>query len=646
MMKQRRAANRVCQNQISSNSLFSAAHLRKAATFCALALAFVLGAEKAHAQLAPNFTWTNTAASDVWQDPSAWTSNLCDIVSNCTAGPTGYYPFENGVFDQNAFFTNSGSLYLKLNNDVLIASNMFDTASNVAATVTLDTGAFQFSANSTFVIGNRAFGSTTLYIASSTNADGNAGITGAGVYTASGALVVGNNGSGTLYITNGAVQVEGVTLGDGDSGQGTVIVSGSNSFLWCAQSSGGLIVGNSSNSYGNTILITNGGEVGNTNFGVSDHGTFRFGSGSSQSGSSNNVMTINNGGRFCWGTGTMTVGNGSTFSFPGTGSFSNLVIVGNQGTFSCSSPAATHTMWIGSSHGGLASNNEVRILAGGTLINFSTIAITTNNTLSVLGGNLGGNSLSGAVVIAGDVTNDNAVFQGYGTFLCSVNVTNGGLVSFYNSSGATIISNNLTVGSGSAAQVQLGTNFNSVVCSMTAVHSNAQFVLQGTLNLTDSGGFATGTYPLFLVQTNGVGFITNGVSSTLITNAPLIAVSPTIGTKPNPSYLYTVDTSTFSNAYEIVNLIVSCTNCTSASGPFRIISNTRSGSNIVLTWTASSIGVTNHVQVTSGTANGSYTNNYADLFVINGVSTITNTYTDVGGATNRPSRYYRIEQTP
>ena len=57
------------------------------------------------------------------------------------------------------------------------------------------------------------------------------------------------------------------------------------------------------------------------------------------------------------------------------------------------------------------------------------------------------------------------------------------------------------------------------------------------------------------------------------------------------------------------------------------------------------IGVTNHVQATGGTANGSYTNNFADLFVINGVATITNTYKNGGGATNKPSRWSPL-QTP
>jgi hypothetical protein len=45
--------------------------------------------------------------------------------------------------------------------------------------------------------------------------------------------------------------------------------------------------------------------------------------------------------------------------------------------------------------------------------------------------------------------------------------------------------------------------------------------------------------------------------------------------------------------------------------------------------------------------NGSYsTNNFADIFAVtNTVGTVTN-YLDVGGATNSPSRYYRVRLVP
>ncbi len=80
--------------------------------------------------------------------------------------------------------------------------------------------------------------------------------------------------------------------------------------------------------------------------------------------------------------------------------------------------------------------------------------------------------------------------------------------------------------------------------------------------------------------------------------------------------------------------------------PFQITSIVRSNNNIVINWTTG-IGQTNALQATAGTANGSYaTNNFANIFsVTNAVTTATN-YTDVGAATNIPSRFYRVRLVP
>jgi BACON domain-containing protein len=80
-----------------------------------------------------------------------------------------------------------------------------------------------------------------------------------------------------------------------------------------------------------------------------------------------------------------------------------------------------------------------------------------------------------------------------------------------------------------------------------------------------------------------------------------------------------------------------------SAGPFVITSITRSGNNVALVWNTQS--GTNVVQVSKGSGvSGNYaTNNFTDLFT-NIVSTVgTATFTDVGGATNKPARYYRID---
>ena len=82
--------------------------------------------------------------------------------------------------------------------------------------------------------------------------------------------------------------------------------------------------------------------------------------------------------------------------------------------------------------------------------------------------------------------------------------------------------------------------------------------------------------------------------------------------------------------------------------PFQITSILQSGNNILLTWTTPG-GTTNQVQVTPG-ASGSYaTNGFSDLgpqILIGGSGAITTNYTDFGGATNTPSRFYRVRLVP
>ena len=82
----------------------------------------------------------------------------------------------------------------------------------------------------------------------------------------------------------------------------------------------------------------------------------------------------------------------------------------------------------------------------------------------------------------------------------------------------------------------------------------------------------------------------------------------------------------------------------SASG-FRIISTARQGNDFVVTWTTAG-GRTNVVQAATG---GNYTTNFADisgLIILPGIGDVTTNYIDVGGATNTPSRYYRVRLSP
>jgi hypothetical protein len=93
------------------------------------------------------------------------------------------------------------------------------------------------------------------------------------------------------------------------------------------------------------------------------------------------------------------------------------------------------------------------------------------------------------------------------------------------------------------------------------------------------------------------------------------------------------------------NLVASfaSTTCT----VFQITGLAIQGNNVLVTWLAPE-GSTNVVQATNGGVGGSYSNNFvpiSPLILIPGpnpaISVSTN-YLDVGGATNRPARYYRV----
>ncbi len=76
---------------------------------------------------------------------------------------------------------------------------------------------------------------------------------------------------------------------------------------------------------------------------------------------------------------------------------------------------------------------------------------------------------------------------------------------------------------------------------------------------------------------------------------------------------------------------------------FRIVSATRQGNDILITWLMAP-GITNALQAAAGNSNGSYgTNGFTDIFVVTNnsvIGSLTN-YLDVGAATNSPARYYR-----
>jgi T5SS/PEP-CTERM-associated repeat protein len=93
------------------------------------------------------------------------------------------------------------------------------------------------------------------------------------------------------------------------------------------------------------------------------------------------------------------------------------------------------------------------------------------------------------------------------------------------------------------------------------------------------------------------------------------------------------------------------TDPTNSASVLAVVSVVQSGGDVYVTWTTAG-GHTNIMQTSSGAGDGSYsTNDFTDiagsLTILpgSGGDTATN-YTDVGGATNAPTRYYRVRLVP
>ena len=90
------------------------------------------------------------------------------------------------------------------------------------------------------------------------------------------------------------------------------------------------------------------------------------------------------------------------------------------------------------------------------------------------------------------------------------------------------------------------------------------------------------------------------------------------------------------------------TSPTNSASALRILSALPHNNDVVITWRTAG-GRTNKVQATAGDASGGYTTNFIDIsdpFIIPGSDDTTTNYTDDGGATNVPSRFYRVRLVP
>jgi PKD repeat protein len=159
--------------------------------------------------------------------------------------------------------------------------------------------------------------------------------------------------------------------------------------------------------------------------------------------------------------------------------------------------------------------------------------------------------------------------------------------------------------------------------------------------------YAAGVYTVTLTASNSAG------TSTLVSNNLITVISAfqswqlqyfSCTNCPQAAGNFDADGDGVSNTNEFL----AGTNPTNAASAFRIIATTLQATNVVIMWTTAG-GRTNVVQATTGDVNGGYGTNYADIsgqIIVPGSGDVTTNYTDSGGATNSPSRYYRVRLLP
>ncbi len=201
------------------------------------------------------------------------------------------------------------------------------------------------------------------------------------------------------------------------------------------------------------------------------------------------------------GTGGLVQSGSGTLTLVTSNSYSGGTTISN-GTLQLNTGA-----WFGSgnvtNNGVLAINSSANLTVGAiisgtgavTLANSGAVTLTGNNTYSggttISKGTLLVNNSAGSGVGSGPVTvASGSTLTGGGVIGGAATINSGGIFAPGNPVGTLTVSNNFTASSGAILNYTLGTS-----SDRTIVSSNLN--LSGTLNVTNGGGFTSGTFTLF-----------------------------------------------------------------------------------------------------------------------------------------------------
>jgi hypothetical protein len=210
------------------------------------------------------------------------------------------------------------------------------------------------------------------------------------------------------------------------------------------------------------------------------------------------------------------------------------------------------------------------------------------------------------------------------------------------------------------------------------VNITGNLTLAGTLDVTNLGGFTNGTYTMFTYtgtlvnNTLNVGTLPAGFSGVISNDTVDKLVLLVVSSAPaNPFATWQLqyfgstncalcggNASYTGDGMSNTNKFLAGVNPTNAAAYLHVISVAKTNSNADIkvtylgaggdsTYTGGPASRTNVLEFATGTATGSYTNSFASTGQTNilsggtGLGVVTN-MVDSGGATNKPSRFYRV----
>jgi autotransporter-associated beta strand protein len=374
--------------------------------------------------------------------------------------------------------------------------------------------------------------------------------------------------------------------------------------------------------------------------------------------------------------------------------------VTTSNTFGGGTTVSNGTLLVNNTAGSGTGTGAVTVVSGATLGGSGTIGgpVTVNGTLTP-GNGVGTLTISNTLVVNSGAVLQYALGTSSDLTVVSSNLTLGGTLNITNAGGFTTTTYRLfnyggtLTYSGLTVGTKPNTNFIYTVSTSTVGQVNL-IVSNSTASLVASfsGSPTNGTAPLSVTFTdNSTGSITSnfwdfGDGSTTNFTVPtnvahtysvvcvysvtLIASgSGNVSTNTQVNLITVLDPFTawqlqyfgctacpqaapdadpLGKGMSNTNQFLAGLNPTDSHSALRIISVMPEGNDIAITWTTAGVR-TNAVQATIGVGSGSYSMNFTDIsaqIILPVSGDATANYVDVGGATNVPSRYYRVRLVP